>query len=141
MPDLTPDTVLPLLRGRLGRPYRYVESCSSTQRLLTDDDLEGTTAVADAQTEGRGRLGRVWLAPPGRAILSRKHAFMVTSAHAHVAVPDCPFAQRKHAVGNRPARRGRARFPPPKATCPAAPPAPDRWSEPPRGAARAVTST
>jgi len=67
--DLIPERVLPLLRGRLGRPYRFVEQCPSTQRLLADDDPEGTTAVADEQTEGRGRLGRRWEAPPGRAIL------------------------------------------------------------------------
>ncbi len=69
MSDLDPEAVLPLLRGRLGRPYRFVESCPSTQRLLPDDDPEGATAVADYQSAGRGRLGRIWLAPPGRAIL------------------------------------------------------------------------
>jgi BirA family biotin operon repressor/biotin-[acetyl-CoA-carboxylase] ligase len=67
--DLTPETVLPLLRGRLGTPYRYVESCPSTQRLLGEDEPEGATVVADVQTAGRGRLGRVWEAPAGRAIL------------------------------------------------------------------------
>ncbi|HXY80610.1 MAG TPA: biotin--[acetyl-CoA-carboxylase] ligase [Gaiellaceae bacterium] len=69
MSDLTPETVLPLLRGRLGTPYRYVESCPSTQRLLGEDEPEGATVVADVQTAGRGRLGRVWEAPAGRAIL------------------------------------------------------------------------
>jgi len=67
--DLDPELVLPLLRGRLGRPYRFVERCPSTQRLLREDDPEGATVVADEQTEGRGRLGRRWEAPPGRAIL------------------------------------------------------------------------
>jgi len=61
--------VLPLLRGRFGRPYRYVESCASTQRLLGEDDPEGTTVATDHQTEGRGRLGRTWEDEPGRAIL------------------------------------------------------------------------
>ena len=69
MSDLDPELVLPLLRGRLGRPYRFVERCPSTQRLLREDDPEGATVVADEQTEGRGRLGRRWEAPPGRAIL------------------------------------------------------------------------
>jgi BirA family transcriptional regulator, biotin operon repressor / biotin---[acetyl-CoA-carboxylase] ligase len=67
--DLTPEVVEPLLRGRFGRPYRFVESCQSTQRLLGDDDREGAAVAADHQTAGRGRRGRVWLAPPGRAIL------------------------------------------------------------------------
>jgi len=67
--DLDPELVLPLLRGRLGKPYRFVERCPSTQRLLGEDDPEGATVTADEQTEGRGRLGRRWEAPPGRAIL------------------------------------------------------------------------
>jgi len=29
----------------------------------------GTTAIADHQSEGRGRLGRTWIAPPGSALL------------------------------------------------------------------------
>ena len=69
MSDLTPETVLPLLRGRLGTPYRFVASCPSTQRLLGEDEPEGATVVADEQTAGRGRLGRTWEAPAGRAIL------------------------------------------------------------------------
>ena len=69
MSDLTPETVLPLLRGRLGTPYRFVASCPSTQRLLGEDEPEGATVAADEQTAGRGRLGRTWEAPAGRAIL------------------------------------------------------------------------
>jgi BirA family transcriptional regulator, biotin operon repressor / biotin---[acetyl-CoA-carboxylase] ligase len=67
--DLSPEAVLPLLHGRLGKPYRYVESCPSTQRLLADDAPEGATAVTDHQTAGRGRLGRTWEDAAGRAIL------------------------------------------------------------------------
>jgi len=67
--DLSPDVVLPLLRGRLGRPYRFVVECSSTQKLLADDDPEGATVAADHQTEGRGRLGRRWEDAPGRGLL------------------------------------------------------------------------
>jgi len=67
--DLTPELVIPLLRGRLGTPYRFVASCASTQRLLGDDDPEGATVAADHQTAGRGRLGRVWEDLPGRSIL------------------------------------------------------------------------
>jgi BirA family biotin operon repressor/biotin-[acetyl-CoA-carboxylase] ligase len=67
--DLSPERLLPLLRGRLGQPYRFVESCASTQRLLGDADPEGAAVAADVQTEGRGRLGRRWEAPAGRAIL------------------------------------------------------------------------
>jgi BirA family biotin operon repressor/biotin-[acetyl-CoA-carboxylase] ligase len=67
--SLAPEAVLPLLRGQFGREYRYVESCPSTQRLVGPDDVEGTVAVAEEQTEGRGRLGRRWHAPAGTSIL------------------------------------------------------------------------
>jgi BirA family biotin operon repressor/biotin-[acetyl-CoA-carboxylase] ligase len=61
--------VEPLLRGRFGRPYRFAESVASTQDLLASDDPEGAIVAADVQTAGRGRLGRMWDAPPGKAIL------------------------------------------------------------------------
>jgi BirA family transcriptional regulator, biotin operon repressor / biotin---[acetyl-CoA-carboxylase] ligase len=64
-----PDLARPQLLGRLGTPYRFVPETASTQRLLTDDDPEGATAVADHQTAGRGRLGRVWEDVPGRSLL------------------------------------------------------------------------
>jgi BirA family transcriptional regulator, biotin operon repressor / biotin---[acetyl-CoA-carboxylase] ligase len=66
---LTAENVVPRLRGRLGQPYRFVERTASTQRLLGPDDPEGAVAVADEQTEGRGRLGRQWLAPAGTSLL------------------------------------------------------------------------
>jgi len=67
--DLSPGSVEPLLQGRLGRPYRFVAECPSTQHLLTGDETEGTTVATDLQTQGRGRLGRTWEAPSGRAVL------------------------------------------------------------------------
>jgi BirA family biotin operon repressor/biotin-[acetyl-CoA-carboxylase] ligase len=67
--ELAPEDVEPLLRGRLGRPYRFVGQCASTQRLLNPDAPEGATVAADLQTHGRGRLGRIWEAPAGRALL------------------------------------------------------------------------
>jgi BirA family biotin operon repressor/biotin-[acetyl-CoA-carboxylase] ligase len=67
--DLSPGSVEPLLQGRLGRPYRFMAECASTQRLLDGDEAEGTTVASDLQTHGRGRLGRRWEAPAGRALL------------------------------------------------------------------------
>jgi BirA family transcriptional regulator, biotin operon repressor / biotin---[acetyl-CoA-carboxylase] ligase len=67
--DLSPGSVEPLLHGRLGRPYRFVEECASTQRLLDPDEAEGTTVATNLQTQGRGRLGRTWETPPGLALL------------------------------------------------------------------------
>lgn len=60
---------MPLLRGRLGEPYRFVPECESTQRLFADDAPEGATVATDHQTAGRGRLGRVWEDAPGRGLL------------------------------------------------------------------------
>ncbi len=68
--SLGPETLLPLLRGRFGRPYTHVARCESTQRLLADDAPEGAVAAADEQTAGRGRLGRDWIAPPGSSVLA-----------------------------------------------------------------------
>jgi BirA family biotin operon repressor/biotin-[acetyl-CoA-carboxylase] ligase len=65
----TCDAVLPRLRGRFGREYTYTESCPSTQRLLPPEAPEGAVAVADEQTEGRGRLGRRWEALAGTSLL------------------------------------------------------------------------
>jgi BirA family biotin operon repressor/biotin-[acetyl-CoA-carboxylase] ligase len=67
--SLAPDVVAPLLQGRFGRVYRYAEQSPSTQRLLAEGDTEGTVAVAEEQTEGRGRLGRSWHAPPRTSVL------------------------------------------------------------------------
>jgi len=67
--SLAPDGVKPLLRGRFGHVYRYAEVAPSTQRMLADEDGEGAVAVAEEQTEGRGRLGRSWEAPEGTSVL------------------------------------------------------------------------
>jgi BirA family biotin operon repressor/biotin-[acetyl-CoA-carboxylase] ligase len=67
--ELTAEHVQPLLRGRLGHVYTYVDRCESTQRLLPASAPEGAVAVADEQVAGRGRLGRRWEAPKGTSVL------------------------------------------------------------------------
>jgi BirA family biotin operon repressor/biotin-[acetyl-CoA-carboxylase] ligase len=67
--SLAPSAVKPLLRGRFGQVYRYAEITPSTQRMLAEDEAEGAVAVAEEQTEGRGRLGRTWEAPAGTSVL------------------------------------------------------------------------
>jgi len=67
--SLAPDIVLPRLRGRFGRPYRYAVETASTQQLLPLDAPEGAVAIAEHQTAGRGRLGRSWQAPPRSSVL------------------------------------------------------------------------
>jgi BirA family transcriptional regulator, biotin operon repressor / biotin---[acetyl-CoA-carboxylase] ligase len=67
--SLQPADVLPRLRGAYGRiAYVYAESTTSTQRLL-DGRPHGAVAVADHQTEGRGRRGAEWIDVPGRSLL------------------------------------------------------------------------
>ena len=66
---MSPETVESLLAGRFGRPYRFIAECASTQHLLAEDEPEGTTVATDHQTEGRGRLGRIWEDAPGRGLL------------------------------------------------------------------------
>jgi BirA family biotin operon repressor/biotin-[acetyl-CoA-carboxylase] ligase len=67
--SLAREAVVPRLRGRFGRNYRYLETTPSTQLLLGPEAPEGAVVVAGEQTEGRGRLGRSWLAPPGTSLL------------------------------------------------------------------------
>jgi BirA family transcriptional regulator, biotin operon repressor / biotin---[acetyl-CoA-carboxylase] ligase len=67
--SLKPETVVPRLRGRFGKPYVFVEACASTQKLLGDEHSEGAVALTEEQTEGRGRLGRRWLSPPRVSLL------------------------------------------------------------------------
>jgi BirA family biotin operon repressor/biotin-[acetyl-CoA-carboxylase] ligase len=67
--SLAREKVVPRLRGRFGHVYVYAEVCPSTQRLLGPEHSEGAVAVAEEQTEGRGRLGRRWLSPARASIL------------------------------------------------------------------------
>src|ERR1700751_5273390 len=67
--DLTSASVEPLLQGRVGRPDPLGEGGESTHRPLDPEGSEGTTVATDLQTRGRGRLGRTWETPPGRALL------------------------------------------------------------------------
>src|SRR5687767_14804542 len=64
--DLTPERISAGLRTRrLGRPYRYLVTCASTSDEAMAGEDEGLLVVADSQSGGRGRLGRVWHSPPG----------------------------------------------------------------------------
>ena len=54
----------------IGRRIEYREETGSTNtealRLALEGTPEGTVVVADAQTEGRGRLDRTWESPPSK---------------------------------------------------------------------------
>jgi BirA family biotin operon repressor/biotin-[acetyl-CoA-carboxylase] ligase len=65
---LEPDVVLPRLRGSFGREYHHAVETASTQRMFPPDAAHGAVALAEHQTEGRGRLGRVWVDEPGAGL-------------------------------------------------------------------------
>ena len=65
---LTPDVVVPALRGGFGREYHYAAVTETTQRMLPGDAAHGAVALAEHQTAGRGRLGRVWVDEPGAGL-------------------------------------------------------------------------
>jgi BirA family biotin operon repressor/biotin-[acetyl-CoA-carboxylase] ligase len=58
---LTPDVVIPALRGEFGRDYHYATETETTQRMLPEGAPHGAVALAERQTAGRGRLGRTWV--------------------------------------------------------------------------------
>jgi BirA family transcriptional regulator, biotin operon repressor / biotin---[acetyl-CoA-carboxylase] ligase len=56
--------------GRPRRHFRVTESTNDRARELAEAGApSGTVVTATAQTAGRGRRGRVWTAPPGKALL------------------------------------------------------------------------
>jgi BirA family biotin operon repressor/biotin-[acetyl-CoA-carboxylase] ligase len=61
------------LQSRLApRPVRYFERTGSTnddaRAWLRAGAPEGAVVIADAQSSGRGRMGRAWQTPPGSAL-------------------------------------------------------------------------
>ena len=52
--------VVPALRGGFGRDYHYAAETQTTQRMLPEGAAHGAVALAEHQSEGRGRLGRTW---------------------------------------------------------------------------------
>jgi BirA family biotin operon repressor/biotin-[acetyl-CoA-carboxylase] ligase len=72
MDDLDADRLseeLARREARLGRPLVVVESTASTnddaKRVAENGATSGSAFIANAQTHGRGRLGRSWHSPPG----------------------------------------------------------------------------
>jgi BirA family biotin operon repressor/biotin-[acetyl-CoA-carboxylase] ligase len=75
LPDLARAPALVAERGlTFGRPMHLLATTSSTsddaKRAAADGAPHGSTWVAEAQTAGRGRQGRSWLAARGESILA-----------------------------------------------------------------------
>jgi BirA family biotin operon repressor/biotin-[acetyl-CoA-carboxylase] ligase len=65
---LSPDVVLPRLRGSFGREYHYATETATTQLMLPPGEGHGAVALAEHQTAGRGRRGRGWVDEPGTGL-------------------------------------------------------------------------
>src|SRR5580765_397519 len=72
---LPPDFAEALSRvnlGRLGDPTLFFSTTGSTNdvasALANSGDHEGAVVIAEMQTAGRGRRGRVWFSPPGAGL-------------------------------------------------------------------------
>ena len=75
VPDrLVADDLIGLVAGNhiIGRDIRVFEETNSTndivEKLARDGVKEGVVVFAEAQTRGRGRLGRKWLSPARRGL-------------------------------------------------------------------------
>lgn len=74
-PDLSIEEIRNSLSGHvsvMGKKIIFLETVGSTNtsamELAGKWCEEGTVVIADAQTGGKGRLGRKWLSPPGKNI-------------------------------------------------------------------------
>lgn len=72
--NLTPAALRNRLHTRVvGQRIVCVESCASTNDLAwreaLDGAADGTAFFAEEQSKGRGRFGRSWVAPKGKALL------------------------------------------------------------------------
>jgi BirA family biotin operon repressor/biotin-[acetyl-CoA-carboxylase] ligase len=74
VPDqLGESQIAPLLAsGELGRRIHFAAELESTNdeghRLAEAGALHGEVVIADLQTRGRGRRGRIWVAPAGKSL-------------------------------------------------------------------------
>ena len=68
-PDFVPALRATLQTKILGSPVHYFPTIDSTNsyatRLAREGTAEGAIVIADAQSGGKGRLGRSWVSPPG----------------------------------------------------------------------------
>jgi len=65
------DDIKSKIKGSIGREIFFYEKVGSTNTVasnLAEEVAEGTVIIADTQEKGRGRLGRVWVSPPGENI-------------------------------------------------------------------------
>ena len=93
--------IAPLLAsGELGRKIHHFEELESTNdeahRLAEAGALHGEVVVADFQTRGRGRRGRSWVAPRGKAVT---FSVVLRPAIPPVRAPEITIAAAVAAAG------------------------------------------
>ena len=68
--DLSASLLQSRLDNRISEFYPQIGSTNDRALdWLAHSAPTGSVVVADEQTKGRGRLGRVWYAPPGTALM------------------------------------------------------------------------
>ena len=79
-----------------GAPHRHFARTDSTntraRELAAEGAAQGTVVTAGEQTDGRGRQGRTWTAPPGKALLYS--AILRPLDERHVMLPLAVPARR-----------------------------------------------
>jgi BirA family biotin operon repressor/biotin-[acetyl-CoA-carboxylase] ligase len=74
--------------GRLGVPTLFFSTIGSTNdvasALADSGQYEGAVVIAEKQTAGRGRRGRVWFSPPGAGL----YVSVVLAPSRAVRTPD-----------------------------------------------------
>lgn len=87
--DLSSHAVFAGLSGDFWKKIIRHKSISSTNEFALSISLKGaesgTVVIADSQARGRGRVGRVWISPPGSNI------YMSAVLRPEIAVQDAPF--------------------------------------------------
>jgi BirA family transcriptional regulator, biotin operon repressor / biotin---[acetyl-CoA-carboxylase] ligase len=65
---LKAEAITSRIKGIIGREIFIYDTVSSTNTValeLAENTSEGAVVIADFQGKGRGRLGRIWVSPPG----------------------------------------------------------------------------
>jgi BirA family biotin operon repressor/biotin-[acetyl-CoA-carboxylase] ligase len=66
------DEIKTKIKGDLGKEILFYETIGSTNTVassLAEKNREGVVVLSDSQDKGRGRLGRLWVSPPGVNII------------------------------------------------------------------------
>lgn len=97
--------------GTPHRHYRVTDSTNTRARALADAGAPGGTVVtAREQTAGRGRVGRVWTAPEGKALLYS--AILRPLDQRHLLLPlSVPLAVCAAAEALRPGSKCQVKWP------------------------------